>query len=120
MSRKTIALPSFAPKFSPPQEVDYAEFLASFKRQADTIPDFVRALKKADNAGWQQLIDDLGAHIQADPKLKKFIKAKAKDGAQGLSVGEPNWFIVAAAVAFGAGYAIGTACYKLGPCNFVR
>ena len=120
MSKKTIKLPSFAPKYSTASEVDYADFLTSFKNQLDVMPEFVRALKKADNEGWQQLIDDLGKHIQNDPKLSKFVRARTKNGVQGLSIGEPNWFVVAAALAFAAGYAVGTACYKLGPCNFVK
>lgn len=120
MRKKTIKLPSFAPKYDRPREVDYAEFLASFKRQLDIMPEFVRALKKADNAGWQQLIDDLGKHLQTDPKLKKFVRLRTKAGVQGLSIGEPNWFFVPIVLSFAAGYAAGTACYKLGPCNFAK
>lgn len=79
MSKKMIKLPSFAPKFATAHEVDYSEFLGSFKRQADTIPEFVRQLKEADNAGWQQLIDDLTKHIQSDEKLSQFIRGKRSE-----------------------------------------
>ena len=120
MKKNSVSLPNFAPEWSTAKTVDYAELLASFKEHLKLMPKFVRSLKQADNEGWQQLIDDLAKHIQEDPSLSKFVRVAEKDGVQGLSIGDPNWFVVAAVAAFAAGYAVGTACYKLGPCNFVE
>jgi hypothetical protein len=119
MSKKSLRLPAYVPKYASDTEVDYGEFRASIERQLDAMPEFVRALKKADNEGWQQLVEDLTRHIQTDPKLAAFIRERTKDGATGLSIGEPNWFWVPVVAAFAAGYALGTACYKAGPCKFV-
>lgn len=118
VSKKTIKLPSFGPELAPAREVDYAELLASFKRQVNTIPEFVGALKEADNAGWQQLVDDMTEHIKSDPKLSKFMRVRQEKGVSGLSIGEPNIFIHLVA-AFAVGYALGTLCYETGPCKFV-
>lgn len=120
MKKNSVALPNFSPDWSSAKTVEYAELLASFKDHLTLMPKFVTSLKKADNESWQQLIDDLGKHIQEDPNLSKFVREIDKDGVRGLSIGDPNWFTVAVVGAFAAGYAIGTACYKLGPCNFVK
>lgn len=116
--RKTITLPNFAPGYSTDKSVDYTELLNSLKAHVNTMPIFVNSLKKADNDGWQALVDDLTDYIQKTPKLRKYVRENEKNGIKGISIGEPNIFAEIAA-AFVVGYAIGTACYKLGPCNFV-
>jgi len=117
MTRKAIVVPHIPCKKKPDTKVNYEELLMEFKRSADHIPELVTAMKSADYDGWEQLIHDLATYMETNPKLKKFIRVKeGVGGQQALSIGEPNW-LLAVAVAFAAGYAIGTACYKYGPCK---
>ena len=120
MARKTVVVPHIPCKKRPNTKVSYEEILAEFKRNADHIPAVVTAMKKADYDGWEQFIRDLAKYFETNPKLKRFIRVKDLNGQEALSIGEPNWVFVAVVLSFAAGYAVGTACVKLGPCNFAR
>lgn len=115
----TIKTPEFNGKEWLTKEHSYEELLNVYKKSFDSLPEMVSELKKADNEKWGQLFKDLALHIQNDEKLKGLIRPTMKDGENGISIGEPNWFVVAAAAGFAIGYALGTACYKAGPCKFV-
>jgi hypothetical protein len=100
-------------------ERPYEEVLGEFTSSADQLPQLVKALKEADDEGWGRLFNDVAAHIEKSPELQSVVRIRERDGEQSLSIGEPNWTFVAIVLSFAAGYAVGTACYKAGPCKFV-
>jgi hypothetical protein len=125
-NRKTIRLPKYESAndhdTQQSHEVDYDQLAKRLKSQLDLAPSFIKTLKRVDNEGWQELIDDVLEHAKKNPEFRNLVRAVTKGEQQGVSVGDPNWVhldVLLLVTAFGIGYAIGTACYNAGPCNFV-
>ena len=90
------------------------------------------ALKELDNDGWQEVITALADEAQNNEKLRSFVKLKKSKEGTTVSIGEPNWAFLATvaagefgvavpvAGAFLVGFALGTACVKLGSCDFSK
>jgi hypothetical protein len=121
MMRQSIKLPVFKPEISSQKEVSFDDFVESFKRSLDQAPSFIAELKKADNEGWQQAIDEVVKYARSNPELANLVRTKQQDNAD-IHIGEPNWAALVGGVlgAFVIGFMIGTACYKAGPCNVVK
>jgi len=123
--RKTIKLPRYANVNDHDtreyDEVDYQQLAQRFKAQLDLAPNFIKALKRFDNQGWQELLDEVLEHAKNNPEFRDLVRPAPGDK-PGVSIGDPNWVhleVMVLLTAFGIGWAIGTACYKAGPCNFV-
>ncbi|KAB1081714.1 hypothetical protein [Methylobacterium soli] len=123
--RKTIQVPRYQKSNDHDTrdvtEIDYQKLVKRLKDQLDLAPDFVRALKRVDNQGWQEVINDVLGHAEKNPEILKLIRVTPGDQ-QGISIGDPNWAhigVMIAISAFGAGYILGTICFELGPCDFV-
>ncbi len=104
------------------EHVAYEELVAKYKRRIDEAPKVVAAMKGADNEGWQGVLDELTAHAASNPELANLVRRVEKDGREGISIGDPNWVSLEFLLvmnAFFIGYAIGTACFEAGPCDFV-
>lgn len=116
----TIRVPVFKDIKGPSgfEDRPYDELRGEYTRRLAQLPSFVATLKEADNYGWGRLFNDLAYDIQRDEALSTVVRVQ-NDGGR-LSIGEPNWASpMPLAWAFAFGWAIGTACYDAGPCNFV-
>ena len=109
------------------RQISSKDVAGAMRKSMRMLPDFVRDLKELDNEGWQQVITALAREAQTNKKLRSLVKLKKSKGKTSVSIGEPNWafllaagFVAPAAAAFVVGYAIGTACVKLGPCDFSK
>jgi len=117
MKDRTLTVPAFSKTCSDEKQIPMDELANTFRKRFDAIPEFVTALKAADNDGWQHLINEMKAHVEKDSRLSEFIRVENREGRDVVRIGEPN-FAAHAVGAFVVGYLIGTACFELGPCDF--
>ncbi len=106
------------------EHVPQSKVVAQIKRCIDQAPTIIAEMKKADNEGWQAVLDELLAHANGTQVLHDLIRHVKKDGKEGVSIGNPNsnWVSLEGLLlinSFFFGYAIGTWCFNAGYCNFV-
>jgi hypothetical protein len=126
MKNRQITIPRMESGKLASVTVSQEELLESFKRSVDHMPELIATMKRMDNEGWQMLLTDLQAYFESKPELAKLVREVVVDGKPGISISEPNWVNVvvlaggtAVGCAFLAGYMAGTACFKVGWCDFV-
>lgn len=124
MSTKTVTMPSKLETGEwTREEISYDEIIDALKHNIDAIPEIIKALKDADNKGWQQILDEMSVYVDSKPELAALVRRDERDGREALAIGEPNWIyapLLFALGAFSAGFMIGTVCVAADPCMLVR
>ena len=115
---KSIKLPVFKQKGSAPREFPLDDFVASYTKALNQAPSFVKELKDVDHEGWQRVVDAIIKHAQANPGRVALVRTNPKNETEILLGNHPIIIVGGVLGAFVVGFAIGTACVKLGPCDF--
>jgi hypothetical protein len=144
VSTKLVKFPEYVNGKMETKTIPYKDLEAPYLSSVDESLKYMNDWKKTDNEGFANLVAAISEKIQKDPELSKNFRITTKLGVTGISIGQPNIFIplnetpindfsddqlsnpqiipivAAVIVAWTAGYAVGTACVKLGPCNFAK
>lgn len=114
---KTLKVPTFKDGEFTIKEIPFEEALKSFKEVISEMPNTIKRMKAADNQGWQEFFNLVGEEMEKDPNWANFIREKTVDGKKGFSIGDPNWFVVVAALAAAGGGAFAITCAIYKPCR---
>jgi len=141
---KLVKFPQYANGKLETKTIPYKDLEAPYVSSVDESLKYMNEWKSTDNEGFANVVTAISEKIQKDPEMSKNFRITTKAGITGISIGQPNIFIplgdtpmkdfseeqlanpqiipivAAIVVAWSAGYAVGTACVKAGPCNFAK